>query len=149
MEFRSKVDFWLVLVLALALALPTVFAARAVANGGPWLPQVAIAVALPALFAWMLWPTRYSVAENLVHIQCGPLRWSIDVHTITEVTPSRSLRSGPALSLDRLKIEYGHGRSVLVSPEHREEFIAAIRSAQNAASPVGEPERQRHGTLPG
>ena len=34
--------------------------------------------------------------------------------------------SGPALSLDRLRIDYGRGRSLLVSPKERERFVSEL-----------------------
>jgi len=62
------------------------------------------------------------------------MRWRIPAREITRITPTRSLTSSPALSLDRLRIEYDGGRqAVLVSPVDQDAFIAAVRAAQQAA----------------
>ena len=39
--------------------------------------------------------------------------------------------SSPALSLDRLRIDYGH-KSILVSPADRNNFVAMLRSVNPA-----------------
>jgi hypothetical protein len=36
--------------------------------------------------------------------------------------------SSPALSLDRLKIDYSDARSIMISPEDRERFLADLKS---------------------
>jgi hypothetical protein len=43
------------------------------------------------------------------------------------------MASSPALSLDRLRIDYGT-RSILVSPQDRNRFIAALRSVNPSIS---------------
>jgi hypothetical protein len=44
---------------------------------------------------------------------------------ITDIAPSRSLWSAPAMSLRRVKVSY-RGRFMLVSPRERERFIAEL-----------------------
>jgi hypothetical protein len=132
--FRSKVDAWLVLALVLALLPPFAFGVAALKAGEAWLSHVAVGVGVLLFIAWLILPTKYTVTAKDVVVQCGPFRWRINTREITQITPSRSLTSSPALSIDRLKIEYDLGRkAVLVSPVDKEAFIAAVRSAQNAA----------------
>jgi hypothetical protein len=47
------------------------------------------------------------------------------------MTESRSPFSSPALSLDRLQIDYGAGKSILISPADKEGFIEAIEECRS------------------
>jgi len=133
MVFRSKVDAWLVLVIALA-ALPAFgYAVVAYRSGGDWAPHAAIGVAVVLLLLAMLFPTRYTVSDKELLVRCGLLRWHIDPRTISRITPSRSFVSGPALSLDRLKLDFANGRRpLLVSPADQQAFIGALRETMPA-----------------
>jgi hypothetical protein len=46
---------------------------------------------------------------------------------IAAVRESNSVRSGPALSMDRLEITYRDGRVLLISPDDKSGFLAALR----------------------
>jgi len=132
--FRSKIDAWLLGVLVLA-ALPAFgVAVAALRAGEDWIHHLVVGVAVVVVLLWLVVPTRYTVAAGLLLLQCGPMRWRIPAREITRITPTRSLTSSPALSLDRLRIEYDGGRqAVLVSPVDQDAFIAAVRAAQQAA----------------
>ena len=82
-----------------------------------------VALGLPV---WLLLSTYYLVDAGNLMIRSGPFRWSISISEIKSVEPSRSLLSSPALSLNRLEIQYGRGKTVLVSPKDVEGFRNAI-----------------------
>ncbi len=128
MRFRSKVDTWLAVVLLLSALMPLA-AAWQVAAGGSGVAALG-AIGLAALGAglplWMLMATDYRVSEASLDVRCGPLRWHIPRAGITRVTSTRSVLSSPALSLDRLRVEYGGGKSVLVSPQDQAGFLRAL-----------------------
>jgi hypothetical protein len=46
---------------------------------------------------------------------------------IRTVTPTRNPLSSPALSLDRLRIDYGRGRRIMVSPRDPGAFLRELR----------------------
>jgi hypothetical protein len=50
---------------------------------------------------------------------------------ITAITPTSNPLSSPALSLDRLRIDYGKGRSVMISPRDKQGFLGAMESARS------------------
>jgi hypothetical protein len=90
---------------------------------------VVIGVAAIIVFGlpvWLLFSTYYVVEANTLKIRSGPFGWSILISEIKSVRPSRSVLSSPALSLNRLEIQYGRGQSILVSPEDIEGFKNAI-----------------------
>jgi hypothetical protein len=43
--------------------------------------------------------------------------------------------TGPALSLDRLRIEYGSGRALMISPAEKQRFLRDL-AARRARSPM-------------
>lgn len=128
MTFHSRIDAWLAVTLA-GSALATLVAAvvsamqASVAGLLAALVLLALGAGLPL---WLLSSTRYVVQGGALQVRSGPFRWDVPLSAITRVTPTRSVLSSPALSLDRLRIEYGPGRAVLVSPRDKEGFLQAI-----------------------
>ncbi len=57
------------------------------------------------LLWWPLWSTRYVVDQEQLTIRSLCFKWIIPLSAIQSVSEQRSI-SSPALSLDRLKIEY-------------------------------------------
>jgi len=101
MTFKSAVDTWFYLVLV-----------------------TVVVTMLISLRPLMTGPVPMSA--GVLEIRSGPFKWTIPLDAIKKVDPSRSLLSSPALSLDRLRIQYGGGKSILVSPNDRDGFLAAI-----------------------
>lgn len=127
MVFKSKIDGWIVVVIIAVVALLAVTmlpnllhstTAAAIALFG-----ILLGMVLPL---WLLFGTYYVVEHGTLRIRSGPLRWSIRLDDIHSVEPSRAWWSSPALSLDRLRISYGDGKHILVSPKEKARFIEAI-----------------------
>ena len=134
MVYRSKIDSWLIIVLLSTAAIPMVIAYEAAQEGSAWVTPVLTSVVMTSFFLWLVFTTKYSVEEATLKIQCGPFNWQIGTNEITNITPSRSIVSSPALSLDRLRIDYASGRrSILVSPADKAGFVRALGYAANAA----------------
>jgi hypothetical protein len=72
--------------------------------------------------------TRYTLTESELRIVSGPFRWRIPLQEIRSVTPTRNPLSSPALSLDRLRIEYGNGNWIMVSPRDKERFLKELQT---------------------
>ena len=128
-RFDSKKDLWLsavlwATVLAMVVAAWNVLAAPLAA----WeqVLAVSVSVATVVLIVWLWSGTYYEVGDGRLSIHAGPFRQRIELDAITAVTPTRAAWSSPALSLDRLRIDYGDGKWVMVSPEQRDAFIAAL-----------------------
>lgn len=131
MNFPSKIDVWLAGLMCIAAAAALlggyVFASRV--SGLGLLGAFCIGVVGAGLPLWMLLSTQYRVEGSELRIQSGPFRWKIATSSITSVTRTRSALSSPALSLDRLRIEYGSGKAIMISPLDREGFLRAIGRA--------------------
>lgn len=125
--FRSKVDGpfkWA------AIAMPCV--ALAVLFATPrgthlfWIPVGMMFLAAAAV-CWIGVATYYELRGDRLVIHCGPFTWRIPLAEVTEVRESDSVRSGPALSMDRVEIVYGGGKVLIISPADKDRFIAALQ----------------------
>lgn len=127
--FRSKVDTWLVVVL-LASAAVSVMAVLMV---GVMESPLSALVVSPVLLLniglprWLLRTTDYTFSATDLAVRSGPFAWRIPLHEIRAVTPTRNPLSSPALSLDRLRIEYGGKNSIMISPQDKEGFMKELR----------------------
>lgn len=134
MVFRSRIDAWLLVVLLAAVGASVVAAAAALRQASDLallapLLILAIGAALPV---WILVSTSYSVEGSALHVRSGPFAWRIPLSAITSITPTHSPLSSPALSLRRLRVEYGRGKCILVSPVDQQAFIHAVERAKRA-----------------
>jgi hypothetical protein len=128
MKFKSAVDSWFY-VLALGgpivVVVSSLFSLSALTISAMVVVGVSVFIAL-GLPVWLLLSTYYIVEPNRLVVRSGPFKWSIPLSDIKSVKPSRSLLSSPALSLNRLEIQYGSGQSILVSPKDPEGFQNAL-----------------------
>ncbi|MDP3858773.1 MAG: PH domain-containing protein [Stagnimonas sp.] len=128
--FRSKIDLWLLLVLLTAMALPIAVAIWVASHheldNRAWI-VVSVAV-LPAIFIplWILLTTNYRLEASALCVRSGPLSWQIPLSRIRTVSRTRSLLSGPALSLDRLLIRFEPQGEIMISPKDRARFLAEL-----------------------
>ncbi len=128
MFFRSTVDSW-IYVFAIALPLiviSTIAPSLANAEVSTILYLALTIIPLVLIPAWLLMSTYYRVDSTIMRVQAGPFCWSIPLDQIRNVTAERSLSAAPALSANRLRIDYGRQRSIRVSPKNRAAFITAI-----------------------
>jgi Bacterial PH domain len=132
--FRSKIDGKLI---AVGLIMPCVALAAIAASPRPavlWVPAMAIVVAT-IVVVWVILSTFYEFEGEALVAHSGPFSWRIPLKEISAVRESNSVRSGPALSMDRLEITYRNGRVLLISPEDKPGFLAALgRRAPQLAS---------------
>ncbi len=127
--FRSKVDWWMRLLLALAIAGVFVGCGMVILEGAdPVEITVTILACLVGLafFVWLLLGTFYTVDRGILIVRAGPLRWKVPLDQITAVEATRNPMSSPALSLDRLRIRYGKNRQIMISPADKAGFLRAI-----------------------
>ncbi|MBM3264550.1 MAG: PH domain-containing protein [candidate division Zixibacteria bacterium] len=89
-----------------------------------------ITIAGIALLVWVIVGTYYRITDGSLQVRSGPFRWNIAIKDIQSIAPSRSPLSGPALSLDRLLLVYGKGKTLRISPDRPQEFLADIERAK-------------------
>jgi hypothetical protein len=125
--YRSKVDGKIAGVTVLTIVV--LIAAGATLPGRSH--ETAIALHAVSLFClaicvWTLLGTYYAIDAASLIVRSGPFHWTVALRDIHSVRPTRDTRSGPALSFDRLRIEYGAGRALLVSPREKDAFLADL-----------------------
>jgi len=127
LSFGSKIDLWLLILLLLAVATCIWVAGEnweSIASGN-WalgLP-LALGIGLPL---WILASLRYFLSDDTLRVRCGPFRFRVLIAEITDISPTINPVSSPALSLDRIRIEIGGRRAIMISPEPREEFLRQL-----------------------
>jgi membrane protein YdbS with pleckstrin-like domain len=142
--FRSKVDSWFRVVIVFVIATELgVIVGAAVSVRDPLTTTGIIlgSLAVLALLLSVLLNTSYTVDRGVLRARSGPLCWKVPVDQIQSVEMTRSPLSSPALSLDRLRIRYGKGRFILVSPADKAGFLRAI--GQDDTEIVAPPKRER------
>ena len=127
---RSKVDSWLALVVIsagvlLAGDVTYQFFTKGMSHPATWILLLSLIfyIAIIIIFAY---PVSYEIAPPDLLIRSGLTRSRITLSSIESVEPTRNPASSPALSLDRLQIDYkkkGKATFTLISPENKSAFL--------------------------
>ena len=146
--YRSRIDTMPMTVVIVALV---VVDAAAIGVGAPILEQqlseqrapwapflLFLAASLPVLLALTAIPIRYRFLNRGLEIRSGlALRWHIPVSNIHRAVPVVSLRPAPALSVQRLCIDYQDGtrvRSIQIAPTTPDLFLHDLVSLDKGLS---------------
>ncbi len=137
-EYSSKVDGWLgALILLLFVGGLAGLAAGVyiLINGGPaagaW-SAIGSGVFTVVLILGLVYPVKYTLTADQLQVRSGLLLSRYEYSVIKSAAPSRNFLSSPALSLDRIKIEYeGKVGFFMISPGDKEAFMKDL--AERAA----------------
>jgi len=125
--YPSKIDWWLVPVLCLPpVAAVVVCVAAALSGATPALVVgVAMLLLVGGIFFGLVFPMRYGLDDHDLIVRFGLCRQRIPLADISEVYPTNNPLSAPALSLDRLHVQFGKGvfRATRISPADRNDFL--------------------------
>lgn len=80
-----------------------------------------------ALILWCWFGTYYEINGGQLKIVGGPFRWKIDIMMIMSIRKTRNPLSSPALSLNRLELQYGKWGTILISPKNEEQFCEELK----------------------
>lgn len=70
---------------------------------------------------------RYTITEEgKLVVRAFFLKQTYDLSKLESITPSRSLLSSPAASLRRLRLDFGVGKPLIISPAAQEYFIEEV-----------------------
>lgn len=127
-RFYSAIDVSLLfLVLLPLLSIPLI-------NSPPWQAYLLLLLLLGATIG-LLWPCYYQLNQDHLLVRCGVLiQLRIPYQQIRQVAKSRSVVAGPALSMNRLAIDYGRMDQVLISPKDQAGFWAALQQRISAST---------------
>ena len=132
--YKSKIDWWIAVLLAVAFFVSLFAALNALGAYTPNATWTALLIGAPGILipALAVLATRYTIDGNLLVVRSGPLRWPIPISEISAITPTHDPIASPALSLNRLRIDYGRNKSILISPRDRNGFIRQIEAIRAA-----------------
>jgi hypothetical protein len=133
--YKSKIDWWLGLVLAIAMVASLFAGLKALSAGTPHSAWLALLIGGPGLLLPLsvLLSTRYIVSDKQLVVRSGIFTWRIPISEICGISQSSDPIASPALSLDRLRIDYGKGKSLLISPRDQVGFLAHVASLNRGA----------------
>lgn len=135
--YNSRIDTWLLALTGLVLSSLLIRGLISLRFNTTYALMVLGTFAFVVLILLLVcYPCRYTLEADHLLIQSGALRMRVDYADITSVTPSRSPRAAPALSLERVRIDHGR-RFMLVSPMQRERFIAELQARATGARGSG------------
>ena len=130
--FRSKVDTWLVVVVAAAsVVMWSAPARRLWAGRSIDVLDFAVPVLTTAFLAWIFTGTYYVITSESLIVRAGPLRHTVPLRSVQRLRATRNPLSAPALSLDRIEVTYGAKR-VLISPQDKRGFVRAVQARSPA-----------------
>ncbi|MEO5825934.1 MAG: PH domain-containing protein [Gemmatimonadales bacterium] len=128
LRFRSKIDLWLLALIAPAILIGPVVAVLPPRSGsiGVVLGMLALTVIIAGPALWIFNTTAYFVTESHLIVRCGPFRRVVPLSAINRIHPTSTMLSAPALSLDRLELDCGKHGAVVISPADKAGFVAAV-----------------------
>ncbi|MBU3823866.1 MAG: PH domain-containing protein [Candidatus Oceanisphaera merdipullorum] len=133
--YKSKIDSLLIAVLISAIVLCIYVSVTVLSSGSSatwWVILIVVSLGI-GLPLWLLVGTRYTLDSKLLLVQSGPFKWRIPVVEITNITPTKDPLSSPALSLDRLRIDYGRSNMLMISPRDKERFLKDLEALRCGA----------------
>lgn len=96
---------------------------------------------------WIMVSTKYIVENGNLKIISGPFSWIIPITSIKSVQESQSSAFSPALSSDRLEIEYGEDKVMMISPADKIKFMQKL-DKERLTSPGKHTQQQTAGRTP-
>lgn len=128
--YPSKIDWWLIPLLCLPpIAAVSVFVTSALSGSTiELLRGFGVVLAVLAVYLGLIFPMRYGIDATHLIVRHGVCRQRIQLAEISSVYPTRNPLSSPALSLDRLHVQFGEGffKAVMISPADRTQFLDEI-----------------------
>lgn len=87
---------------------------------------IPLGLALVLVLASLL-SIRYTITEEgKLLVRALLLKQEYDLHKLERITPTRSLLSSPAASLRRLRLDFGVGKPLVISPAAQDYFIEEV-----------------------
>jgi membrane protein YdbS with pleckstrin-like domain len=128
--YQSAVDGWIAAMLLMSPVLAAGLGAYLQLDGRPGDAMILFisGVATLLVTAAFTVPCRYTMLDDALSVRCGIIFYQIPFDQIQNVQPSRTLLSGPALSMRRVIVATKQRRYIL-SPRERDEFIKDLEGS--------------------
>ncbi len=122
--YKSKIGVGLVLFIVLVLGGTSIVMIYQKAWSGFF-----INILLGGFIVHLFQNTYYTIKGNVLIVKSGfIINRSIDIHSITKISKTNNLISAPAVSLDRLLVNFGKANCVIISPKDKLGFIDHLKT---------------------
>lgn len=122
-KYSSKLGLEIVLPIVIVFATIIVLAAF---DDQGWV-VLSIISPITVFIAYTFLNTYYIIQDDNLIIKSGFIyHQKINIKTITKIESTKSIISAPATSLDRIEISFNKFDQVVISPKHKQEFIAHL-----------------------
>lgn len=122
MKFRSRVS---VILFGITLCVMA-FACYRVILEGQVFPTILMAT-FTIITILIFWGIRYTIEDDKLYVGFLFIRGTCyDIKKLVSISPTRTLISSPAASLIRLKLDFGCGQPLIISPAAQDVFIEEI-----------------------
>ncbi len=122
--FKSKVDWWILLILILAC----LFITSIIFWEFNWVSLI-LAITVDFFILDTLFNTSYTISGSELIVKSSVfMKSSIDIKSIRSIVRTNSILSAPALSLDRICIKYNQYDEIIISPKDLEGFINRLKN---------------------
>ena len=127
--YESGVDLWIVIMLMITPIFAAGLGLYLLLDGkqGDAMILFITAVATLLVTAMFTCPCRYTMLDDSLAVRCGIIGYKIPYDQIESVRPSRTILSGPALSMRRVLVVTTRKRKHILSPRERDEFIQDLQ----------------------
>lgn len=116
--FKSKVDWWL----GLPLIYPIFLSITSIVDD-EWYGYMGLFIII-LLIIIASKVTKYIISENQLTIQCFfYVNAKIDILKIKKIEKTNTILGSPALSFDRIRINYNKYDEIFISPKEKQHFI--------------------------
>lgn len=90
---------------------------------------IKIIILFPIAFCllWIWFKTGYTIENNFLKIQYGPFKKEIKIDEIHSIRETRNPFTDPALSMDKIEINYARFNTIAISPKNKIEFVSQLR----------------------
>jgi len=122
MRFRSRISIILVLLIAGVTGFGTY---QAIADG----KYAVILILAVALFAFIcvIFGIRYTIEDDNLYVNnLFFIRETYELKKLKSISRTYNPISSPAASLKRIKLDFGCGRALIISPANQDVFIEEI-----------------------
>lgn len=122
-KYPSKLGLEIVLPIVIVFATIIVLAAF---DDQGWV-VLSIISPIAVFIAYTFLNTYYIIQDDNLIIKSGFIyHQKICINSITKIESTKSIVSAPAISLDRIEISFNKFDQVIISPKHKQEFIAHL-----------------------
>jgi len=121
-KFKSKIDWWVYIVVLFFTILAFLTVSQSLVVG-------ILFIGIDILIIYLMLTTNYTLTKTYLHINAGFIyNMKIPYTDIISFAESNDPQSSPALSLDRIEINYANKDfgAILISPREKKQFLALL-----------------------